>query len=454
MADILIASHSPIGHIGPLLNVAYGLVGRGDRVTVLTSAEHTDAIRASGAIPVALPDEADPCFDRIDVDKPKRAKTSSTSRLTARVNADIVAFFVAPMAPQADALARLFEQRRYDAVIADWGFSGIYPLLLDDRADRPPILAYSTTPLMLSSRDTAPAGLGLPPPQHTVARLRSRAVAALTQKVLLRTAQRAVQNQLHRMNSRPLPTFFLDAAVLGDRVIAPTVPQFDYPRSDLPGHVRYVGAVHPMPSRGFRRPLWWRQLDGDRPVVHVTQTAVDDNDLGRLIEPTIEALAHDDVVVIASTGGRDLDALRTPVPANTYVTRHIPHDLLMPKVDVLVTDGGYGTVQRALSCGVPLVVAGTTGDKPEVAARVAWSGAGIDLRTGTPTPAAIQRVVRTVLTDKRYLCRARELEAAFAQRDGVAEILALVDEVIAERRRRSTATHSRAEANLPISGQK
>ena len=38
MAEVMIASLSPIGHVGPLLNVAQGLVDRGDRVTVLTSA--------------------------------------------------------------------------------------------------------------------------------------------------------------------------------------------------------------------------------------------------------------------------------------------------------------------------------------------------------------------------------------------------------------------------------
>jgi UDP:flavonoid glycosyltransferase YjiC (YdhE family) len=82
--------------------------------------------------------------------------------------------------------------------------------------------------------------------------------------------------------------------------------------------------------------------------------------------------------------------------------------------------------------GVPLVVAGNTEDKPEVAARVAWTGAGVNLRTGTPSPAAVRTAVRDVLNDGRYLAAARTLEAAFARRDGVAEIAALVDEVIGE----------------------
>ena len=40
--------------------------------------------------------------------------------------------------------------------------------------------------------------------------------------------------------------------------------------------------------------------------------------------------------------------------------------------------------------------------------------------------------VREALNDGRYLGAARKLEAAFARRDGVAEIAALVDEVIGE----------------------
>ena len=135
---------------------------------------------------------------------------------------------------------------------------------------------------------------------------------------------------------------------------------------------------------------------------------------------------------MATTGGRDISQLKLALPMNTFVAEYIPHDLLLPKVDVMVTNGGYGAVQRALSMGVPLVVAGNTEDKPEVAARVAWTRAGINLRTGTPTPGAVRAAVREVLNDGRYLGAARKLEGAFARRDGVAEIAALVDEVIGE----------------------
>ena len=249
--------------------------------------------------------------------------------------------------------------------------------------------------------------MGLRPSSTALGRLRNRTLTVLAQKVLLRESQNAANHLLDHMNSRRLPTFILDSGLLADRYIAPTVPEFDYPRSDLPTNVRYVGAVHPGPSQGFRRPPWWSELDGDRPVVHVTQGTIDNADLGRLLEPTIEALGGEDVIVVATTGGRDVSELKVPLPMNTYVAEMIPHDLLLPKVDVMVTNGGYGAVQRALSMGVPLVVAGNTEDKPEVAARVAWAGAGVNLKTGTPRPGAVRAAVRRVLSDGRYLrCRA------------------------------------------------
>ena len=131
--------------------------------------------------------------------------------------------------------------------------------------------------------------------------------------------------------------------------------------------------------------------------MHVTQGTLDNADLGRLLLLTTRALAGDDVLVVATTGGPDPAPLRPGLPANARLERFVPHDLLLPHVDVMVTNGGYGGVQQALANGVPLVVAGDSEDKPEVAARVQWSGTGINLHTGRPSQAMVARAVRRVL---------------------------------------------------------
>ncbi len=144
---------------------------------------------------------------------------------------------------------------------------------------------------------------------------------------------------------------------------------------------------------------------------------------------TARALAHDDLLVVATTGGPDPAPLRRELPANVRLERFIPHDLLLPHVDVMVTNGGYGGVQQALANGVPLVVAGDSEDKPEVAARVQWSGAGINVHTGRPSVAMVARAVRRVLTRRSYRRRARALQAEIAATDPLGTISGVLAEL-------------------------
>jgi UDP:flavonoid glycosyltransferase YjiC (YdhE family) len=294
------------------------------------------------------------------------------------------------------------------------------------------VLTYSTTPLFLTSRDTAPGGTGVLPMPGPLGRVRNAVLTVAAQKALLRRSHSSANTMLKALGLPKLPVFLLDSAVLADRLIVPTVPEFEYPRSDLPDHVRFVGVVTPEPTDAFVAPEWWGELSSGRPVVHVTQGTIDNADLTRLIEPTIAALAEEDVTVVVSTGGRPVSQIGLPLPSNTFVAEFIPHDVLLPAVDVMVTNGGYGAVQRALLAGVPLVVAGNTEDKPEVAARVEWFGAGVNLRTGTPSAEAVRAAVTDVLGSDHYLAAARGLQRAYAGRDGIVEIGSLIDEVISE----------------------
>ena len=244
MPQILIASCPPVGHIGPLLNVARGLVQRGDRVTVLTSARHSSAIRAAGATPMPLPAAADYDDSTLDADFPGRAQTSGI----ARINHDVKHIFVRPLPYQAAAVADALAADTFDAVLADAFFLGTLPLLLNPAPNRPPILAYSTTPLFLTSRDTAPGGTGIAPSATRLGRLRNKALKVLAQRALLRPSQQSLNNMLDVLGLPELPAFVLDAGIVADRLIVPTIPEFEYPRSDLPAHVRFVGAVAPAPA--------------------------------------------------------------------------------------------------------------------------------------------------------------------------------------------------------------
>ncbi len=102
---------------------------------------------------------------------------------------------------------------------------------------------------------------------------------------------------------------------------------------------------------------------------------------------------------------------------------------MLPKVDVFVTNGGYGSVNQAMSFGIPLVTAGLTEDKADVNARVGWSGVGIDLATNEPTPQALREAIRTVLDKPNYRARASLMADEFDGIDTRSEILRIVSQV-------------------------
>ncbi|RIJ51707.1 glycosyl transferase, partial [Clavibacter lycopersici] len=243
--------------------------------------------------------------------------------------------------------------------------------------------------------------------------------------------RRAADAALAEIGAAPSRTDTFDFAYrCFDALFQLGVAELEYPRRELPATVRFVGplrdAVGCVDDPAL--PDWWSDLDGDRAVVHVTQGTIDNVDLGRLIAPTLRALADEDVLVVACTGGRPVSeverALGTALPANARVAEFLPYDLLLPLCSAVVTNGGFGGVQRVLAHGLPLVVAGSTEDKPEVAARVAWAGCGRDLRTGTPRPDAIRRAVHDVLTTPSYGARSRELSAAIAALPDPVDVIA------------------------------
>ena len=424
MGNYLICSTPVQGHVTPMLTMAADLVGRGHSVRMLTGRAFEDRVAASGALFEPLPAECD--FDERDLDGafPGRWEKKGLDRF--RFDLEHIFFDTAP--GQTRVMRELMAAEPVDAVLIDIGFGGALPLLLAGPEDRPPIIRAGITPLLFSSRDTAPYGFGKPPSSSPVGRLRNRALNAVTRRMFA-SSHRYANAMLRAQGVGKLPVFMLDATLLCDRYLQFCCPSFEYPRSDLPPHLSFVGPIQPSPPASFVPPAWWEDLDGGRPVVHVTQGTVDNLDLGRLVGPTLQALADRDVLVVATTGGRPAAEIPVPLPANARVAEFIPYAELLPRTSVMLTNGGYGGVQQALAYGIPLVVAGDSEDKPEVAARVAWSGTGINLRTGQPDPAAVRQAVDSILATDTYRRAAQGMAAEIANTaplEALADALATV----------------------------
>jgi UDP:flavonoid glycosyltransferase YjiC (YdhE family) len=169
-------------------------------------------------------------------------------------------------------------------------------------------------------------------------------------------------------------------------------------------------------------------------VVLVTQGTLTNDDFSQLTLPTLEALSHEpDVLTVVTTGGKPVDTLPGPLPANARVAQYLPFEKIFPKVDVLVTNGGFGTVNQALSFGVPLVTAGTMADRGDVNVRIGWSGVGIDLRTNTPEAPALRTAIRDVLDNPTYRQRAALMRREIDELDTNAVILRILKDCVKAR---------------------
>ncbi|TPX03726.1 glycosyltransferase, partial [Schumannella luteola] len=361
----------------PLLAVTRHLVASGHRVRFLTGERYRSAVEAAGAEWLPLPAEAD--YDDRDMDAafPGRVGLSGP----AGIRYDLREIFLTPAPAQLAAVDAIIASDRPDAVLVESLFMGSL-LLLSRPGDRPPVVNLGIVPLGLASRDTAPFGLGVPPKPGAAGRARNAMLSFVAERIIFGSLQRYARELVARAGGR-MRGSFMGSAGLADALVQFTVPSFEYPRSDLPETVHFVGPVSRTQPSTTPLPEWWGDLDGSRPVVHVTQGTVANTDFAELIAPAIAGLADEDVLVVVSTGGRDVPV--RDYPANVRIAPYLPYDRLLPLVDAYVTNGGYGGVHYAMEHGVPLVTAGLTEDKIEVTARVAWSGVGIDLHTDRPT---------------------------------------------------------------------
>lgn len=184
--------------------------------------------------------------------------------------------------------------------------------------------------------------------------------------------------------------------------------------------MRFIGPLRSA-AAADKTPDLWDEADR-RPLVIVSQGTLANVDLHQLIVPTLKALAQLPVRVLATTGGRSVEALQALLPANARVQAFISFDHWLPQAALLITNGGYGSINAALDHGVPLIVAGTGEDKLEAATRVVAAGCGINLHTSTPDEAQLRQAVQQILAQPLYRQRAALVQADYARHDALAAI--------------------------------
>src|SRR4051794_22980796 len=423
MSRFLIATMPADGHLSPLLPLARELTARGHDVFWHTGARYRAKVEATGAAYLPFIDAWDIDAGNLDAQFPGRAQTKGL----ARFKFDMREIFIKMVPDQIADLQRHIANVQPDLLVVEPSVAGAAQAV-HQRCGLPWV-TFGIGALMMPSVDAAPFGLGLKPLGGPAGRLRNRVLNRVVERTVFRSVDADYRAMTASIGIAPAPGGLFATALSPYLYLHPSVPSFEYPRSDLPAQVQFVGPHLPAVPAHAELPAWWgAMLEDDRPLVLVTQGTIA-TDPDELLLPTLEALRDEPIQVVAVTGGPD-PARLSPAPANARVARYVPFGALMPHVDAYVTNGGYGGLHFALGHGVPILSVGATEDKPELAARVSWSGVGIGRRAQRAQPAKVRAAVRRLLGEPRFRERAGALAAELAAHGGPARSADLLERVI------------------------
>lgn len=264
-------------------------------------------------------------------------------------------------------------------------------------------------------------GPGFTPPAGVLGRLRDRTVRTLmgwlTKGEMSRLNALRAEHGVTALGSSD--DIFLQAPLTLYRTAEP----FEYPRSRWPDGFEALGPGLWAPPGEC--PAWIHDLPRPRVLVSVSTELQDDGDI---IRTALEALADEPGSVVVTTAALD-PADFEPPHDRVRIAKFLPHAAIFPEMDVVVTHGGMGTVQRSLAAGVPVCVVPWGRDQSESARRAQVSEAGTFVPRQQLTAARLKAAVHQA---RERRPGARRLATAFGEAGGARRAVELLEALIEE----------------------
>ena len=360
------------GHLYPLTSILLELRGRGHDVRVWTLDSELERLRDLGL-------EAEPISPKIEalpVDDWKAKSDAKRLENTIRT-------FLARLPHEIEDVERALAAGEPDLVIADVHCFGAAA-----KVEANGLRWASFAPYFMPVPDPAvpPFGPGMRPLGGPLGRLRNSALGSLMSGMVNRKFLGELNAGRAQAGAAPLGSLF-EQWTRPRRMLYMTVPELEYDRQ-WPESVRFVGPCQWEPLAD--PPAWLHEID--RPLILVTASTEYQKD-DQLISTALEALATEDVAVVATTAGND-PALFSP-PANARVERFVPHGPLLERAEAVICHGGMGITQKALAAGVPVCTVGWGRDQLESGRRVETAGAGVLLPRKKLSAGALRKALAT-----------------------------------------------------------
>lgn len=194
------------------------------------------------------------------------------------------------------------------------------------------------------------------------------------------------------------------------------------PTPGAPPSHQHVGPVLWEPQ--ISRPTWWSNVPNDRPRVFVS---VGSTGQWKTLEKVVDALRQLPVITLVATSGR---GTVNPIPNQVYVADYLPGMETCKNSDLVICNGGSGTVYQALGAGVPVIGIAANVDQMAVMAPVVQRGAGRRIPVGRVEAVNWETEVTTLLYSREAQRSARQIANVMAQTDSAGTFLSLLEQTL------------------------
>jgi UDP:flavonoid glycosyltransferase YjiC (YdhE family) len=406
---ILFASFPADGHFNPLTGLAVHLRKLGAEVRWYGSKAYSGKLKKLGiqhypfqkAIDVEGND-----FDKVFPDRLKKKTQLS------RLKFDIIHAFILRGPEYYADILEIHKEFPFDVMIADCAFTGM-PFVKE--LMKIPVVSVGVFPLSETSRDLPPGGLGMMPSHTLMGKIRQSFLRWFARQVIFREPNAVLHRVFDAYRIPHQRESVFDMLIRkSDLLLQSGTPGFEYSRSDLSRHIRFIGALLPYAPAEKREPWFDKRLNEYERVFLVTQGTVE-KDIEKLLVPALEAFKGSENLVVCTTGGSKTSELRARFPQeNLIIEDFIPFGDIMPYADAYITNGGYGGVMLGIENNLPLVVAGIHEGKNEINARVGYFKLGINLNTEKPTPQQIRKAAMEAAGNPLYKQNVERLSREFS----------------------------------------
>ncbi len=424
MANLLLTVWPIDTHLTPFVALAYELRDRGHQVAFYTGPQSGLELQQQGFRWFN--------FQKLDSGLAERNPGAQSNlklsvQQTRRMWND---FLLASLPGQIEDLQKICAEWHPDAIVCDMTLWG--PILVVEESLKIPVAVLSHTAYcVLPGKENAAPGISLPPPRTAFGRMALKMVARFLNKA------GGINRDADRMRAtHSLPSLDVSVTEFTGQVplyLVPSTPEFDYNRGDLASTVHYVGLCVPPETAKQSAPAWAHKT-GVTPRIVVLEEPHYPEDPW-LLRTAADAFGGAPAELILVAGhGRNLASLNLGrLAPNVRVEGWVPIETAIASADVLVVHGNSETVLAALAHGIPVLILPRILEQPQIAWRLAASGAGLRLPMKGVTPEKMRQAAEQVLRTPSFKQNAQRLGKALTSRGGPTRAAELIEQMVATR---------------------